>query len=54
MILDELENANRYLPLHKGFENAFEFLLRPDLKELGEGKYEIDGRRVFAMPVLAT
>lgn len=34
MILDILENAHRYLPLNKGFAKAFEFLLRPDLKEL--------------------
>ena len=49
MILDVLENYDRYVPLHKGFENAFEFLLRADLKKLREGKHEIDGRRVFAM-----
>jgi len=34
MILDALENAHRYLALNKGFAKAFEFLLRPDLKEL--------------------
>lgn len=49
MILDVLENAHRYLNLHKGFAKAFEFLLRPDLKELPVGKYEIDGERVFAI-----
>ena len=49
MILDVLENAHRYLALHKGFAKAFDFLLRPDLKELPVGKYEIDGDRVYAM-----
>jgi YhcH/YjgK/YiaL family protein len=49
MILDILENAHRYLALHKGFAKAFDFLLRPDLKELPVGKYEIDGDRVYAM-----
>jgi len=49
MILDVLEKVNSYSTLHKGFSKAFEFLLRPDLKELPEGKYEIDGERVYAM-----
>jgi YhcH/YjgK/YiaL family protein len=49
MILDVLENAHRYLALHKGFAKAFEFLRRPDLKEMPVGKYEIDGDRVYAM-----
>ena len=49
MILDILENAQRYLALHKGFAKAFDFLLRPDLKELPVGKYEIDGESVYAM-----
>ena len=49
MILDILENAPSYLPLNKGFAKAFEFLMRPDLKELPVDKYEIDGDRVYAM-----
>ena len=49
MILDTLENAHRYLSLHKGFARAFDFLLRPDLKELPVGKYEIDADRIYAM-----
>lgn len=49
MILDVLENAPRYLALHKGLTPAFEFLRRSDLKELPVGTYEIDGERVYAM-----
>jgi len=49
MILDVLENAHRYPALNKGFAGAMEFLLRPDLKELPIGRYEIDGDRVYAM-----
>jgi len=49
MILDILENAHRYLVMNKGFAKAFQFLLRPDLKELPVGKYEIDGERLYAM-----
>lgn len=49
MILDILENAHRYLALYKGFARAFDFLLRPDLKDLPVGKYEIDVDRVYAI-----
>ncbi len=49
MILDILENAQRYLALHNGFAKAFEFLMRSDLKELPVGKYEIDGERVYGI-----
>jgi biofilm protein TabA len=49
MILDVLENAHRYLALHEDFTKAFDFLLRPDLKELPVGKYEIDADRVYAI-----
>jgi biofilm protein TabA len=49
MILDILENAPRYLPLHNGFAQAFEFLRRSNLKELPVATYKIDGERVYAM-----
>ena len=49
MILDILDNAHQYLSLNKGFAKAFEFLMRPDLKELPVDKYEIDCDRVYAM-----
>lgn len=49
MILDVLENARRYCALNEGFAKAFEFLERPDLQKLPEGKYEIDGDRIYAM-----
>lgn len=49
MILDILQKATHYLALNKRIEKAMEFFLRPDLKELPVGKYEIDGEHVFAM-----
>jgi len=49
MILDLLGNAHRYLSLHQGFAQAFEFLRRPDLKELPVDTYEINGERLYAM-----
>jgi biofilm protein TabA len=49
MILDILENSYQYCAINKGFEKAFNFLIRPDLKQLPVDKYEIDGDRVYAM-----
>jgi YhcH/YjgK/YiaL family protein len=49
MILDVLENALRYKVFGNGFEKAFEFLRRPDLKDFPVGKYDIDGEHVYAM-----
>jgi biofilm protein TabA len=49
MILDVLDNSDRYLALHKGFIKAFAFLRRADLKDLPMGRYEVDGDRVYAM-----
>jgi YhcH/YjgK/YiaL family protein len=49
MIFDVLDNAARYRDLHKGFKQAFDFLLRPDIRDLATGEYELDGRRVYAV-----
>ncbi|MBN1867815.1 YhcH/YjgK/YiaL family protein [Candidatus Sumerlaeota bacterium] len=49
MILDGIENAERYVSLHPGFAEAFEFLRRPDLAELDEGNHAIDGDRVYTV-----
>ena len=51
MILDTLENAQRYAVLNRGFAEAFAFLTRPDLGEVPVGRYEIDGDRVYAMVI---
>lgn len=49
MILDTLDNFRRYYALHPRFRAAFEFLAQEDLLKLAEGKYAIDGDRVFAL-----
>ena len=49
MIIDVLKNSNRYATMHPGFDKAFAFLRRPDLRNLAVGRYEIDGDRIFAM-----
>jgi len=48
MIVDSLQNAERYFDLHSGFRNAFEFLGRNDLSQLPDGRHEIAGERLFA------
>ncbi|MHB9029219.1 MAG: YhcH/YjgK/YiaL family protein [Candidatus Latescibacterota bacterium] len=52
MILDSLENAERYYHLNPGFGKAFEFLKKSDVRAL-EGRTDIDGDRVYAMVIKA-
>lgn len=49
MILDTLENAERYFPLHAGFRQACEFLRNADLTKLVPGKNPIDGDKLFVV-----
>lgn len=51
MILDNLEKLSSYFFLNSNFKKAFDFLTRPDLKDLLPAKYEIDGEHVFAIIV---
>ena len=52
LILDSLENAERYYSMNPGFRKAFEFLKNADMNEL-EGTIEIDGDNVYAMIIRA-
>ena len=54
MILDSLENASRYFPLHPGFEAAFQFLKQHNLTQLKDGPNDIAGERLSAMVVRDT
>lgn len=49
MILDRLENAEKYYAMHRDFEKAFSFLRKSDLAELPADRYTIDGDRVFCI-----
>ena len=49
MILDTLQNAARYAGLKVGCSEAFGFLDQPGLQDLPDGKYEIAGKRVYAI-----
>ena len=49
MITDRIENAERYHSLHPRFRAALDFLARPDLAGLKDGRYPIDGDAVYAL-----
>jgi YhcH/YjgK/YiaL family protein len=49
MILDTLQNARLYYGLGPRFVKAFEYLAQTDFSSLAKGKYEIDGKNVFAI-----
>ncbi len=48
MILDKLENAERYFSLHPTFAPAFEWLRIKDPGDLRAGRTEISGERLYA------
>ena len=49
MLIDYLQNADRYAPLHPGLAAGFAFLRRADIAQLPDGRHEIDGDRIFAV-----
>lgn len=49
MILDKLEHANWYAGINENLQKGFEYLKNTDLASLEVGKYEIDGKNVFAL-----
>jgi len=53
MIIDRLENAARYEPLHPGFAAAFEFIRKNKDAGLSAGRHEVQGERLYAMVIRA-
>ena len=49
MILETLDQAEKYFDSHPAFKKAFEFLQQPDLAEKEIGRYELDGDKLFCM-----
>lgn len=47
MIVEKLEQAEKYYDLHPAFERAFTFLRQENLSELELGRHELDGERLF-------
>lgn len=51
MILDRLDQADKYLSLNPHFSKALKFLRRGDLAELEPGRHDIDGKDIYAVIV---
>ncbi len=51
MILDRLEQAQRYAAINEDFSKAFAFLRQDNLVELEAGRHEISGEDVYAIVV---
>jgi YhcH/YjgK/YiaL family protein len=49
MILDQLKNWQLYAACHPAFAKAFSYLVETDFSKIDEGRYEIDGDKVYAM-----
>lgn len=49
MILDKLENADLYAGITENLKKGFDFLKNTDLSKIEIGRYEIDGKNVFAL-----
>ena len=49
MIFDTIENCNMYYGLHENFKKAFDFIKKAESENLSAGKYEIDGKSVYAI-----
>lgn len=49
MILDRLDNIERYFALNPGFREAAAFLRTTDLAQLSAGRHEVQGDRMYLM-----
>jgi biofilm protein TabA len=49
MILDSIQNRAFYQHLGSGIAQALEYLATTDFSKLANGKYELDGQRMFAV-----
>jgi len=49
MIMDAIARGAAYAALHPGFAKAFAFLREKDLAALPDGRYELDGDRVYVL-----
>jgi len=47
MILDTIDNTRLYLGLHAGFAKAFEILTDKTLTQKEDGKYPVDGDKIY-------
>lgn len=47
MILDSIQNAERYYALHPHFKMVFDYLHSTDVRALEDGRHDIDGDKLF-------
>lgn len=47
MIVDNVENCEKYYALHDGFKTAFEFYEKHNLADFEPGSYKIDGDNLY-------
>lgn len=48
MIKDKLVNAKFYFGISDNLKKGFEWLIKTDLQEISDGRYYIDGDKIFA------
>ncbi len=48
MIFDNIKNKELYLSINEGFKVGFDFIQKVEKENLPIGKYEIDGKKVWA------
>ena len=48
MVYDSIKNCKTYYGMHKNFEKAFDFIKKAVDEDLAVGKYELDGKELFA------
>lgn len=48
MIFDNIKNKELYLSINDGFKAGFDFIQKVEKENLPVGKYEIDGKKVWA------
>ncbi|UEG49377.1 YhcH/YjgK/YiaL family protein [Ferruginibacter lapsinanis] len=46
MIVDSIQNADKYFAMHPKFAKAFEYIRSLDFNNLPIGKFEVDGREI--------
>jgi YhcH/YjgK/YiaL family protein len=49
MIIDKIENASKYLNINKNLNKALEKMKKEDFSKIEEGRYEIDGEKIFML-----
>lgn len=49
MIIDRIENAVLYFPLHPKFKQAFEHIAQIDIHSISVGRHDVDGDAMYML-----